>query len=128
MHFLMVQLPGTYRNLVNLDISDDYSMGFAAQPGFRAGICSSFRFYDLDLDTETKLQIHPFTYMEGTLKDYMNLSVNEASAVIKPLIKEVKEVNGTFISIWHNESLSNAHRWQGWQQLYEEMIQEAMVK
>ncbi|HPE54953.1 MAG TPA: polysaccharide deacetylase family protein [Bacteroidales bacterium] len=127
-HFLMVQLPGTYRNLVNLDISDDYSMGFAAQPGFRAGICSSFRFYDLDLDTETKLRIHPFTYMEGTLKDYMNLSVNEASAVIKPLIKEVKEVNGTFISIWHNESLSNAHRWQGWQQLYEEMIQEAMVK
>lgn len=126
-HFLMVRLPSTYRNLVNLDISDDYSMGFAAQPGFRAGICSAFRFFDLDMDVETKLRIHPFTYMEGTLKDYMNLTAEQASAVIKPLIKEVKEVNGTFISIWHNESLSNVHRWQGWQQLYEEMIQEAVA-
>ena len=60
-HFLKLQLPYTYRNLINLDITDDYTMGFAAQPGFRAGICSSFYFYDLDMDSETKLRVHPFT-------------------------------------------------------------------
>ncbi|MCB2221084.1 MAG: polysaccharide deacetylase family protein [Bacteroidetes bacterium] len=125
-HFLVIQLPTTYRNLINLDITDDYSMGFAAQPGFRAGICTTYRFYDLDLDTETKLRIHPFTYMEGTLKDYLHLSADEARKVIKPLIREVKDVNGTFISIWHNESLSDTRRWQGWQQVYEDMIQEAL--
>ncbi len=125
-HFLVIQLPTTYRNLINLDITDDYSMGFAAQPGFRAGICTTYRFYDLDLDTETKLRIHPFTYMEGTLKDYMNLTADEARQVINPLISEVKAVEGTFISIWHNESLSDAKRWQGWQQVYEDMIREAL--
>ena len=59
-HFLKLQFPTTYRNLINLDITDDYSMGFAAKPGFRAGICSSFNFYDLDLDTETNLRVHPY--------------------------------------------------------------------
>lgn len=125
-HFLKVQFPTTYRNLINLDITDDYSMGFAAKPGFRASICSTFNFYDLDLDTETNLRIHPFAFMEGTLRDYMQLETKEATQLIKSLIKEVKSVNGTFISLWHNESLSNENRWEGWQAVYEEMIQEAL--
>lgn len=125
-HFLKLQFPTTYRNLINLDITDDYSMGFAAKPGFRAGICSSFNFYDLDLDTETNLRIHPFTFMEGTLRDYMNIEADQAMDVIRPLIKEIKAVNGTFISLWHNESISNDKRWIGWHQVYEEMIKEAL--
>ena len=125
-HFLKIQLPVTYRNLINLDITDDYTMGFAAQPGFRAGICSSFYFYDLDTDAITKLRVHPFTVMDGTLRDYMNLTAEEAMTVIKSLIEEVKAVNGTFISLWHNESLSNVKRWEGWQSIYEEMVREAL--
>ncbi|MCF8368389.1 MAG: polysaccharide deacetylase family protein [Bacteroidales bacterium] len=124
-HFLMLRLPSTYRNLINLDIRDDYSMGFASQPGFRAGICSTFNFYDLDLDAETKLRVHPFTFMEGTLRDYMNLDAEAALKIIRTLIKEVKDVNGTFIPIWHNESLSDKKRWAGWQNLYTEMIKMA---
>jgi len=125
-HFLIVRMPTTYRNLINLDITDEYSMGFASQPGFRAGICSTYKFFDLELEIETKLNIHPFTYMEGTLKDYMNISAQDALNVIKPLIDEVKAVNGNFIPIWHNESLSDAKRWQGWQKVYEEMIKLAI--
>jgi len=37
-------------------------------------------------------------------------------------VDEVKKVNGTFISLWHNESLSNQKRWKGWQQVYESML------
>ena len=125
-HFLKLILPATYRNLINLDITDDYSMGYAAQPGFRASICTSFNFYDLDMDTETKLRIHPFTFMEGTLRDYMNVNASRAMDYIKPLINEVKAVNGTFISLWHNESLGNRGRWLGWNKIYEDMIQEAL--
>lgn len=126
-HFLILQFPSTYRNLINLDITDEYTMGFASQPGFRASICSTFKFFDLELDTETNLNIHPFTYMEGTLKDYMNITPEEAINVIKPLIEEVKAVNGTFIPIWHNESLSDLKRWAGWQKVYEEMIKHATL-
>ena len=125
-HFLRLMLPQTYRNLIENDITDDYSMGYAALTGFRAGICSSFNFYDLDMEEETKLRIHPFAIMDGTLKDYMNLSPADAIDQISKLINEVKAVNGTFISLWHNESLSNQQRWTGWLRVYEELLNMAV--
>lgn len=125
-HFLRLMLPQTYRNLIENDITDDYSMGYAALTGFRAGICDSFNFYDLDMEEETKLRIHPFAIMDGTLKDYMNLSPADAVDQISKLINEVKAVNGTFISLWHNESLSNQQRWTGWLRVYEELLKLAV--
>lgn len=124
-HFLKLDLPTTYRNLIEEDITDDYSMGFAALPGFRAGICSTYNFYDLDVEVETKLRIHPFMVMDGTLRDYMDLTPSEAIIEIKKLIDEVKKVNGTFSSLWHNESLSDEKRWKGWRKVYEEMLKMA---
>ena len=44
---------------------------------------------------------------------------------IKNIINQVKSVNGTFISLWHNESLSDQKRWKGWRRVYEEMIKYA---
>ncbi|MEJ2595164.1 MAG: polysaccharide deacetylase family protein [bacterium] len=123
--FLRLMLPDTYRNLLENDITDDYTMGYAALPGFRAGICSTYSFYDLDREEETKLRIHPFAVMDGTLKDYLNLTPDEAIDQIKRLIFEVKKVNGTFISLWHNESLSDLKRWKGWRRVYEELLEMA---
>ncbi len=127
-HFLKLTLPQTYRNLIDLDITDDYTMGYASEIGFRASICSSYNFYDLELDVESNLRIHPFAFMEGTLRDYLSINSDRALDYIKPLIDEVKTVNGTFISLWHNESLSNQKRWTGWQLIYEEMIKYALEK
>jgi len=124
-HFLKLTFPSTYRNLINLDITDDYTMGYAAEPGFRAGICDPFYFYDLDLETETTLLVHPFQVMEGTLKDYMYKDKEQSLEIIKLLIDEVRAVDGTFVSLWHNESLSNADRWKGWHELYVETIRYA---
>jgi hypothetical protein len=125
-HFLKIDLPHTYRNLLDLDITDDYTMGYASETGFRASICDSFNFYDLELDIETNLRIHPFAFMEGTLRDYLNIHADKALNHIKPLIDEVKSVNGCFICLWHNESLSNQRRWIGWREVYEEMIKYAV--
>ncbi|MCF6169800.1 MAG: polysaccharide deacetylase family protein [Bacteroidales bacterium] len=125
-HFLRLILPGTYRNLIEQDITDDYSMGYAALPGFRAGICSPFNFYDLDLETETKLRIHPFAVMDGTLRDYLELTPADAIEQIRVLVDEVKKVKGTFVSLWHNESLSDEKRWKGWRRVYEELLKMAI--
>jgi hypothetical protein len=125
-HFLKLTLPDTYRNLIDLDITDDYTMGFASQVGFRASICTPFNFYDLDMELETKLKVHPFAIMEGTLKYYMNVLPDEALLKIKPLIDEVKDVNGAFISLWHNDTLNDQKLWKGWRKVYEEMIQYAV--
>ncbi|MCK6648322.1 MAG: polysaccharide deacetylase family protein, partial [Bacteroidia bacterium] len=127
-HFLKLTLPETYRNLIDLDIKDDYTMGFASQVGFRASICTSFNFYDLDMELETKLKIHPFAIMEGTLKYYMKVKPEDAMKKIKPLIDEVKAVNGDFMSLWHNDTLNNQNLWIGWQKVYQEMVEYASTK
>ena len=125
-HYLKLSLPYTYRNLINFDITDDYTMGYASEIGLRASICSTFNFYDLDLDSETNLRIHPFAVMEGTLRDYRNITNFDAIEYIKPLIKEIKAVNGTFITLWHNESLGNQKRWLGWNRVYEDIVKLAV--
>lgn len=121
-HFLKISMPSTYRNLIENDITDDYSMGFAARPGFRAGICSTFKWYDLESEVVTNLNIHPFAIMDGTLRDYMKVDASEAMNHVRSLIDEVKVANGTFISLWHNESLSDEGRWKGWVNVYKELI------
>lgn len=125
-HFLRMNLPSAYHNLIDADISDDYTMGYASEPGFRAGVAQSFQFYDLDNDISTGLRIHPFQLMDGTLCDYLKLDPDMAIAKATELIKRVKEVEGTFISLWHNESLSDSKRWAGWLRVYHEILREAL--
>ena len=122
-HFLKINLPETYRNLIELDITDDFTLGYASNYGFRAGTCTPFYFYDLDLEVETNLKIHPFAIMEGTLKYYMDIGPQHAMAHYRRLIDEVKMVNGDFISLWHNDSLNNYKQWKGWKSVFEEMIE-----
>ncbi len=121
-HFLMMHFPVTYRRLLDHDITDDYTMGYSGDVGFRAGICTAFYFYDLEFEASTKLKVHPFAVMDATLKYYMKVKPEEAIRFITPLVKEVKEVDGTFISLWHNESLSNMHPWEGWKDVYEQVV------
>ncbi|MEQ8625216.1 MAG: polysaccharide deacetylase family protein [Vicingaceae bacterium] len=125
-HFLKLSLPETYRNLIEEDILEDYTMGFAAEPGFRAGTCTPYPFYDLDGEIECNLKVFPFQVMESTLKYYLNRSIPEAIKEIRQLIDEVKFNQGTFISLWHNESLSEEMEWKGWRFVYEELIEYAV--
>lgn len=125
-HFLILHFPKTYRNLIDLDITDEYSMGYAQETGFRAGICTPFYFYDLDLETATKLKVHPFTVMDATLKYYMKFEPDAAIEHVKEMVHQVKAVDGTFISLWHNETLSEKDQWQGWRKVYEETIKAAI--
>ncbi len=127
-HFLRLQMPLSYQILIDLDITDDYTMGYATQPGFRAGIADTFRFFDLEHDNVTNLNIHPFAVMDGTLRDYLELNVEESYEKIIGLIQEVRNVNGTFILLWHNETLSDKKRWTGWLSLYRRLLDFALVK
>ena len=121
-HFLRLYLPLSYQILIELDILDDYSMGYASQAGFRAGYADTFAFFDLENDIKTKLKIHPFALMDGTMRDYLALDTQESFEKAKSLIQEVKNVNGTFILLWHNETLSGEKRWEGWITLYRKIL------
>jgi hypothetical protein len=123
-HYLRIELPETYQNLVDLEITEDYSMGYADQFGFRAGTCTPFYFYDLDFEIQTPLKVFPFAVMDGTLKDYLNYTTKKSFDTILKLAEEVKQVNGTFITLFHNESVSGIGRWRGWNKLYENLLKE----
>ena len=122
-HFLRMNLPRSYQKLIELDISDDYTMGFASQVGFRAGIADTFRFYDLENDMVTNLRVHPFAIMDGTMRDYLNLDVEASLRLAKQLVDEVKAVGGTFIYLTHNETLGGEQRWVGWPEMYRQLIE-----
>lgn len=125
-HFLKLSFPETYRNLIDLEITDDYSMGYAAESGFRAGICTPFRFYDLELETETPLIVHPFAFMDGTYIYYKKMNREEAWDEIVKYINIYKKYGGEFIPIWHNRIFSEReHEWVGWNKVFEEMVKAA---
>ncbi|WP_440880423.1 DUF7033 domain-containing protein [Tenacibaculum sp. C7A-26P2] len=121
-HYLRFSLPDTYRKLIDLEVLEDYSMGYASKAGFRASTCTPFYFYDIDFEIQTPLKIFPFAVMDTTLNDYMKLTPKRALGKISDLKKEVKKVNGYFITLFHNESLSNYQRWRGWSRLYDSML------
>lgn len=121
-HFLRFSLPETYQNLIDLEVEEDYSMGYASHVGFRASTCIPFYFYDLDFEIQTPLKIFPFALMDTTLNDYMELTPKQSLGKIKDLYIEVKNVKGTFITLFHNESISGYLRWRGWQRVYETML------
>ena len=121
-HYLRFNLPETYQQLIDLEIEEDHSMGYASNVGFRASTCTPFYFYDLDFEIQTPLKIFPFALMDTTLNDYLKITPKQSLGKIRDLRNEVKAVNGTFITLFHNESLSNHLRWRGWKRLYESMI------
>lgn len=121
-HYLRFSLPETYQNLIDLEIKEDHSMGYASCVGFRASTCTPFYFYDLDFEIQTPLKVVPFALMDTTLNDYMGLTPKQSLDKIRDLKNEVKAVNGTFVTLFHNESLSDYLRWKGWKKVYESML------
>uniref|UniRef100_UPI0032175796 polysaccharide deacetylase family protein n=1 Tax=uncultured Draconibacterium sp. TaxID=1573823 RepID=UPI0032175796 len=120
-HYLKLKFPKTYTRLIKAGIQEDYTLGYSAQTGFRGGICTPYFYYDLKHETTTNLLIVPFQVMDGTLRHYMQLTPAEAFKEIEQIMQEVKNVGGTFVSIWHNETVNNMGQWEGYQEVFEKM-------
>lgn len=67
------------------------------------------------------LKIIPFQVMDVTFQTYMKVSPDEAWNETKNLMREVKNVGGTFAAIWHNESLNNTGKWEGFRDVFIKM-------
>jgi hypothetical protein len=125
-HFLRITFPETYRKYISCGLTDDYSLGWASDNGFRAGTSKSFPFFDLKKGEETSLMMHPLSMMDGALKNYRNLTPSLAMQELETLIAKIKGTNGTFISLWHNEALGTSALWAGWKEVYEHMVRSAL--
>ncbi|MFN4084033.1 MAG: polysaccharide deacetylase family protein [Bacteroidia bacterium] len=117
-HFLKISLPKSYEMLIDNNIFNDWSFGYANTVGFRASTCMPFKFYNLKLNIETNLQITPVALMDVSLKNGLNLKPDEAIEIVMQLKNEAKKVNGLFVTIWHNSSFDETEGWQGWDKVY----------
>ncbi|WP_223032946.1 polysaccharide deacetylase family protein [Hanstruepera marina] len=121
--FSKLNLPNSYRNLVELEILEDYTMGYVNHMGFRAGTCTPFLFYDLDFEIQTPLMIHSYHVMDYTLLKTQSLL--DKKKVLNEIIREVKLVNGEFIPVFHNYTFSDIDRWKGFKELFNLILESA---
>jgi hypothetical protein len=121
--FSKLNLPVSYRNLVELEIHQDFTMGYIDTLGFRAGTCTPFQFYDLDYEVQTPLQINPYHCLDFALLKYQ--SELDKMEHLQKLIDEVKAVNGTFIPVFHNYTFSDSIRWKGYRTLFNLILESA---
>lgn len=121
-HYIKFSLPETFEQLINAGIINDYSMGYGSINGFRASVASSFYWFDLKIERQTPLRIHPFCFMDANSYYEQKLTAANAFEEIKYYYAACKEVNGTFISIWHNNFLGE--EFKEWKEMYEEFMKE----
>jgi len=114
--FSKLNLPESYRNLVELEVTEDFTMGYINEIGFRAGTCTPFFFYDLDYEIQTPLLINTYHVLDHALLKYQ--SSLDKKMHLNQIIKAVKNVNGEFVSVFHNYTFGSAENWKHYKELF----------
>lgn len=122
-HYIRFNLPHTFRELISVSIKEDYSMGYGSINGFRASITTPFYWYDLKKEEQTNLLLFPFCFMDASSFYEQKQTPKETFDELMHYYKVVKEVNGTLITIWHNNFLGTDPSFKGWREVYEQFIQ-----
>lgn len=107
-HYLRWTEPEHIDEMEAAGITEDYTLGYPDQVGFRVGTCRPYNFINPRTRRVTNVQIHPLEIMECTLadKDYMNMSYEEALKKCKEMIDIVYDQNGELDLLWHNTSFN----------------------
>jgi hypothetical protein len=121
-HYIKFQ-PSNFQGLRELNIKEEYSMGYGSINGFRASFCNPYYWYNLKEDKETDLRIHPFCFMDANAYYEQRMSSNEALDQLKEFYKQILAVKGTMITIFHNSFLGTSNEFSGWKEMYASFIQ-----
>lgn len=123
-HYIKLDLPETYRRLIDAGIEKDFSMGYGSINGFRASVASSFYWYDLEKEQQTKLQVFPFCFMDANSFYEQKFTAQQAMTELLYYYHTVKKINGLMITIWHNHFLGTDPKFEGWREVYEIFLKE----
>ena len=124
MRYNRVDVPQTYRNLIATEFTDDYTMGYTFELGFRAGTCTTFQFYDIPLEVKQPIKVHPFAVHDISLSKIKK--DQDLLRQVQQITNEVQKVNGTLITMFSNEVLGNKED-RDWMAIYAEIIKEQHV-
>lgn len=121
-HYIRLTLPETYRGLITEGIEEEYSMGYGSINGFRASVATPFYWYDLEKEEQTALRIYPFCFMDANAYYEQHYSPVQALEESLHYLQVCRKVNGTLITLWHNNFLGTDPAFAGWRQAYEQFI------
>ncbi len=121
-HYLKMEMPATYQNLIKLGITADYTMGYSQVYGYRAATSKPFFWYNLLSEQETELQLIPFCTMDVVHKQFLKQTVEETITITENIEAQLKSIGGNFCLVFHNESLSEHRGWQGWKTVFEQWL------
>lgn len=116
----LVELPDNYRNMVELEVEQDYTMVYEDTIGFRAGTCTPFLFYDLDYEILTPMIINSNALTSRSIYDKDPSDINK---IIEDIYNSVKKVNGTFSMMFSNKDFSPIPENKIWIDLFTEKLQ-----
>ncbi|APC79060.1 TPA: polysaccharide deacetylase family protein [Clostridium botulinum] len=122
-HYLRFKASDSWRVSEEVGLLYDSTLSYADKVGFRCGICSPYKVFDITQNKELNLWEIPLILMEGSLKDkkYMNLNCDKAFEEIKKKINIVKKYKGVFTLLWHNSSFDKEN-WTGWKKVFEDTM------
>lgn len=117
-----LSFPKSYLHLIKNEIISDYRMGYAKTIGFRAGTCTPFFWYDLQLEKTTHLLIHPVAVNDEILKLSRTFHIDDVLEKWGRMIENVKLLNGHFYLLWHQETLPEFGKEKVGRRLYLDLL------
>ncbi|MBR1877905.1 MAG: hypothetical protein IJ814_02740 [Paludibacteraceae bacterium] len=104
-HYLRCPIDQMQR-LADKGYTDDFTMGFADQAGFRLQTARPVRWINPKTMQLTGLTLHPLTVMDNTLSqsNYMHLTEDEAYFLCERLFAKIKMHHGDACLLWHNDA------------------------
>ena len=104
-HYLRCSIDQMQR-LANAGVTDDFTMMFPDQVGFRLQTTRPVRWINPKTITLTNLTLHPLTIMDCTLSNanYMNLNEDEAYFECQRLFEKIHQNAGEVVLLWHNSN------------------------
>lgn len=125
-HYIRMTIPITYRNLIGEGITKEFSMGYGSINGFRASVCSSFHWYDLEREGATPLEVYPYCFMDANSYFEQKYTAAEAYQELIQYYEMVKKYEGLMITVWHNHMLGSDPAFKGWKEMFEVFMKETV--
>jgi len=117
-----ITFPHSYLQLLKNGISKDYRMGYSTTAGYRAGTCTPFYWYDLQLEKTTHLLVHPIAINDMVLGTEKNFNPDYVADKWGKMIENVKLLNGSFYILWHKETLPEFGKGKVGRALYTQLL------
>lgn len=121
-HYLRFTVPDTWKHLAEAGITEDSTLGYAAEPGFRCGTCKPFPVFDIHQREQLSLIERPLLIMDVSFRMYKDLSIAESIRLCENIIAQVKKYDGELVILWHNSNLSEIDGWEGWNEVLENLF------